>query len=75
MSEYMTVKEAAAFIGVSASYLNKLRCLTSTGPRFVKLGKAVRYSTADVRAWMDANVRRSTSDEMPGATERTSAKP
>lgn len=31
------------------------------GPRFIKIGKLVRYDEADVDAWLEANTRTSTS--------------
>lgn len=62
LSEYMNVKEAAAYLGVSASYLNKLRCLSSEGPRFASFGKAIRYSAEDLKSWAEAQKRKSTTD-------------
>lgn len=61
-NEYVSTKQAAEILGVSESYLAKLRCLTSTGPRFLKLGKAVRYATVDLHLWAEANARQSTSN-------------
>lgn len=61
MSNFVNVREAADFLGVSTSYLNKLRCLSSDGPQFVKLGKAIRYELDDLRAWAESSKRRSTS--------------
>lgn len=70
-NEYVSTRQAAEILGVSESYLAKLRCLTSTGPRFLKLGKSVRYVTADLHAWAEANARRSTSDD--GTDDRGAA--
>ena len=56
--------EAAAYCGSSASTFEKLR-LYGGGPRFVKLGRRVVYDPADLDAWLEANLRTSTSD--PGA--------
>ncbi len=53
--------EAAERLGVSASYLNKLR-LQGGGPAFVKLGTRVSYDPCDLAAWLDAQKRRSTSE-------------
>lgn len=39
--------------GVSTSWLQKLRML-GNGPKFHKLGKAVRYSDTDVHAWLES---------------------
>ena len=46
-------KEVAALAGVSTSWLQKLRML-GNGPKFHKLGKAVRYSDTDVHAWLES---------------------
>jgi len=50
MSELFTVSEAARWAKCSESYLNKMR-LTGEGPRFVRLGRAVRYRQEDLEAW------------------------
>ena len=58
----LSTPEAAAFCGVSASYLNKLRC-TGGGPRFIKHGRnRVVYDPADLRTWGDRLKRKSTSE-------------
>ena len=61
--EYLTTDEAAARLKVSPSYLAKLRCSRSDGPRFAKLGRSVRYCTSDLDAWAEAQARRSTSEK------------
>ena len=65
MEKFWTTKEAARFLGLSASTLTKLR-LTGGGPTYRKLGRSVRYTEQEVREWADARTRRSTSD--PGST-------
>ena len=40
--------------------------LHGTGPRFVKLGRSVRYRAADVLEWIEQNIRTSTSDNGEG---------
>jgi predicted DNA-binding transcriptional regulator AlpA len=32
------------------------------GPRWVRVGRLVRYREADIHAWIESNVRRSTSE-------------
>lgn len=54
--------EAAEYCGSSSSTLEKLR-VAGSGPRFVKMGRRVVYDPADLDAWLDANRRRSTSDD------------
>ena len=53
--------EAAAYLGLSASTLEKFR-LACGGPRFVRLGgRAVGYDVADLDAWLD-DQRQATND-------------
>jgi excisionase family DNA binding protein len=59
--EHLSVKAAADYIGLSASTLNKLRVFGG-GPIFLKLGRRVAYSRADLDAWLETKRRRSTSD-------------
>ena len=54
----LTTAEAAKYLGLSASYLNKTR-VTGTGPEFVKLSRAVRYRPSALDIWV--NDRRYTS--------------
>jgi len=53
------VKQAAEYVGLSKSSLDKLRCFGG-GPRFFKLGRSVVYSTVDLDAWMADRARTST---------------
>ncbi|HEX7753671.1 MAG TPA: helix-turn-helix domain-containing protein [Novosphingobium sp.] len=51
----MTTKEAAEYVRLSPSLLNKLR-LTGGGPVFVRLaGRAIRYRQFDLQAWVAAS--------------------
>ena len=56
--DYRRVREAAEYVGLSESSLDKFRCL-GTGPAYSKVGRAVIYATADLDAWLAAQ-RRST---------------
>ncbi len=48
-------KPAADYIGMSESWLRKTRMEGySEGPPFCKIGKAVRYLTSDLDAWLNA---------------------
>ena len=58
---YLSVCEAAQYLGVSKSYLNKLRT-KGNGPEFFKIGARVTYATEDLDAWLNQHRRRSTSD-------------
>ena len=56
----MTTGDAAAYLGLSASYLNKMR-VTGGGPVFLKLSRAVRYRHADLDVWISSRRHTSTS--------------
>ena len=60
-TKLLNVNEAAALLGVSASYLNKLR-LYGGGPRFAKLSARVAYDPADLSAWVETQKRASTAE-------------
>lgn len=60
----LDTNEAAIRTGLSPVTLRKMR-LNGTGPRFLKLGRAVRYRETDIEAWLNARVAFSTSE---GAT-------
>jgi hypothetical protein len=66
---YLTTAEAAVFLGVSKSYLEKKRWLGG-GPEYRKHGALVMYDPADLRAWSDARTRTSTSESAQQAAER-----
>lgn len=57
----LNVDEAATYIGLSPSTLNKLRVFGG-GPVFLKLGRRVAYDVADLDTWLASKRRRSTSD-------------
>lgn len=54
--------EAAALLGVSKAFLERDRWAGARIP-FIKVGaRAVRYRVSDLEAYLNAQVRRSTSD-------------
>jgi len=55
--------EAAERIGLSVSTLEKLR-VYGGGPKFLRLGRAVRYRQTDLESWMAARVVGSTSEQV-----------
>jgi predicted DNA-binding transcriptional regulator AlpA len=57
----LSVAEAAAYLGLSVSKLNKLR-VYGGGPSFFKLGRRVAYDTGDLDHWLAGHRRRSTSE-------------
>lgn len=53
------VREAAAYVGLSKSTLDKLRHFGG-GPRYFKLGRAVVYDTCDLDVWCNERAATST---------------
>jgi len=47
-----SVEEAATYLGLAISTLNKWRCYQQEGPAYIKLGKAVRYRKEDLDAYI-----------------------
>ena len=60
-SPRMSVHDAAAYVGISASTLNKLRVFGG-GPRYLKLGRRVAYDVRDLDTWLASKRRSSTSE-------------
>lgn len=56
----LNTTEAAKQLGVSKSYLEKLR-VQGGGPRFVKFSKSVRYDEDDLREYKQSKKQLSTS--------------
>lgn len=57
--EVLTEKEAAKYIGMSRSFLsqdriNGYRENRTQGPRFMKLGRSIRYQKNDLDDWLDS---------------------
>ena len=59
--------EAALMLSLSVKTLRRWRW-AGKGPRFLKLGAAVRYDSADLTAFIEAGRRSSTSDRGSEAT-------
>ncbi len=59
---FMTTKEAAAFMGLRSNTLEIWR-VRGTGPKFVKLGRAVRYRLPDIESYIESQLRSSTSEQ------------
>jgi predicted DNA-binding transcriptional regulator AlpA len=57
----LTVEQVSQLVGRSVITLEKDR-LYGSGPRYVKMGRLVRYRPEDIRAWVAERVRCSTSD-------------
>ena len=54
MDRCIDEKQAAAILGCTVSAMRKWRLL-GKGPAFCRIGRLVRYSEADLIAFLDAN--------------------
>ena len=61
IDDLLTTKEAASFLNVSSSWLAKAR-ISGYGPRFIKIGRSVRYSLQALEEFKRAHARGSTSE-------------
>ena len=56
IKKYLTTAEAAEYLGLSATTLNKWRCYGNEyQPPWVSIGRLVRYSVEDLDAWVRNN--------------------
>jgi predicted DNA-binding transcriptional regulator AlpA len=55
-------RDAAKFLNVSTSWLAKAR-LSGAGPRYVKIGRSVRYPVSSLREYIKGRMRGSTSEQ------------
>lgn len=62
---FLDTDAAAARLGLKPRTLEVWR-VRGTGPRFRKHGRSVRYLRADLDAWSDEQMRRSTSEAARG---------
>lgn len=61
MTTLIKPEDAASRLCLSSATLRKWRW-EGKGPRFIKVGRKVAYRESDVTAFIDAQTRRSTSD-------------
>ena len=59
-TDILNTREAAAYTRLGKPTLERFR-LTGEGPRFAKLGGAVRYRRCDLDAWLESRLVTSTS--------------
>ena len=57
----LTTVQAAQYLGLAVSTLNKWRC-HGGGPKFLKLGRAVRYRQSDLEMFVAERVLGSTAE-------------
>jgi predicted DNA-binding transcriptional regulator AlpA len=65
----LTTPQAAAFVGLGVSSLEKLR-VTGGGPAFLKIGRRVVYDAIDLEQWLAKHKRLSTSEIRAGDVPR-----
>jgi len=61
VKQRLCAKEAATYLGLSASTLAKKR-MTGDGPPYFKLGRKVLYDTKILDGWLDSRICTSTSE-------------
>lgn len=61
MPRLLNQRDLAAYLGKSTAWCERARW-SGDGPKFIKLGRNVRYKTDDVLAWIDDNSHSSTSE-------------
>ena len=57
LGDYLTVDELAEYLQLSKETIYHWR-LEGTGPKATKLGKQLRYSRANVEAWLNSRTDR-----------------
>lgn len=60
-SDIMNTAEAARYVRLGKPTLERFR-ISGGGPVYAKLGGAVRYRKADLDAWLESRLTRSTSE-------------
>lgn len=60
-TKFLNTPEAAKYLGLQPATLEAWRC-RGGGPRFVKLGRAVRYRWADLHEYIELRTRSNTSE-------------
>ena len=60
IADILTTLEAAQYVRLGKPTLERAR-VTGEGPRYAKLGGAVRYRRADLDAWLSSRIVSSTS--------------
>ncbi|WP_253904349.1 helix-turn-helix domain-containing protein [Arthrobacter sp. Br18] len=61
-TELLTPAQLSEMLGKPERSLAQWRYL-GIGPRFVKIGRAVRYRDADVTSWLEAQTRQRTGEQ------------
>ena len=48
---FLTTTQVAETLGISGRSLERWR-LTGSGPKFIRVGKSVRYASGDISSWL-----------------------
>ncbi len=68
MKHLLSVREAAHYLGISKSWLDKQRT-TGGGPRYIRVThRSVRYDVEDLEAWVASRKANSTSEAPQGGS-------
>jgi predicted DNA-binding transcriptional regulator AlpA len=62
MQPLLTQRQCAEALGLSERTLERFR-VSGVGPKFVRMGKSVRYRLSDVEVWLASRVVGSTSEK------------
>jgi len=63
----LSTQEAADYLGLGKSTLDKYRVLRSDGPPYFKVGARILYEISDLEMWISRHRRTSTSASAPSA--------
>lgn len=55
----LTVKALSQYLGISEDTLSKYRT-KGTGPKYLKLGRVIRYKLSDVHEWIEEKIQNQT---------------
>ena len=70
--ELLNSREAAYRLGLKTNTLEGWR-LKGFGPKFIKVGRNVRYRISDLDEWLESRERNSTSEDSTPKKRRVSA--
>lgn len=68
VEKLLRTEDVATLLGVPAKTLEMWR-YRGTGPRFVKLGRLVRYAESDLAEWMLSRTRSNTAEQGRGGAQ------
>ena len=61
MNDLMNTREAASYLRLGKPTIERFR-MTGEGPRYAKLGGAVRYRRCDLDDWLESRLTQSTAE-------------